>query len=40
MIEEEMGASINKAEEKERAWVESENARVQKEVDMLFLLNC
>ena len=39
ITEEERGASLNKAEE-EKAWIESENRRVLKEVESLFLLNC
>jgi hypothetical protein len=37
--EEERGASLNKVE-KEKAWIESENIRVLKEIESLFLLNC
>ena len=30
----------SKGEEEEKAWIESENRRVLKEVERLFLLNC
>ena len=34
------GASLNKAEDKERAWLESENIRVLKEIEREFSLFC
>jgi hypothetical protein len=31
---------MNKEEEEEKAWIASENMRVLKEIEALFLLNC